>query len=106
MEEFESAIESKGGFVYAHWDAYYTFSRTGNKVINRKEGESKKWPRTQDLEKIYEVNSAIFIASKKIYSEERDRVGISPYLLIHDSLQSVDVDWEEDFEIAERLYKY
>ena len=28
-------ISSNGKFVYAHWDAYYTFSRTGNKVINR-----------------------------------------------------------------------
>lgn len=30
-----SNISSDGKFVYAHWDAYYTFSKTGNKVINR-----------------------------------------------------------------------
>ena len=30
-----SNISAEGKFVYAHWDAYYTFSRTGNKVINR-----------------------------------------------------------------------
>ena len=27
----------------------------------------KKWPRTQDLEKLYSVNSAAFIASRKVY---------------------------------------
>lgn len=30
-----SHISSEGKFVYAHWDAYYTFSKTGNKVINK-----------------------------------------------------------------------
>jgi N-acylneuraminate cytidylyltransferase len=84
----------------------YVWSEKENRVLNRKDGDLKKWPRTQDLEKIYEVNSAIFIASKKIYTEEQDRVGKRPYLLKHNSLQSVDVDWEEDFKIAESLYKF
>jgi ketosteroid isomerase-like protein len=30
-----SNISSDGKLVYAHWDAYYTFSKTGKKVINR-----------------------------------------------------------------------
>ncbi len=30
-----SKISSNGNTVYAHWDAYYTFSKTGNKVINK-----------------------------------------------------------------------
>lgn len=30
-----SNISSNGNFVYAHWDAYYTFSKTGNRVVNR-----------------------------------------------------------------------
>lgn len=83
----------------------YIWSEAENKVLNRREGDLKKWPRTQDLEKVYEVNSAIFIASKKIYKEEQDRIGLKPYLLKQNSLQSVDVDWEEDFKIAEKLYK-
>ena len=46
------------------------------------------------------------MASKSIYNEEQDRVGVKPYLLTHNSFQSIDVDWEEDFEIAEKLYKF
>jgi N-acylneuraminate cytidylyltransferase len=84
----------------------YIWSDIENKVLNRKDGDLKKWPRTQDLEKIYEVNSAIFMASKRIYSEGQDRIGVRPYLLSHTSLQSVDIDWEDDFKIAERLYKF
>ena len=42
-----------------------------------------------------------YVWSKK----ENDRIGKKPYLLIHSFLQSIDVDWEEDFKIAEQLYK-
>lgn len=34
--EFSNIIgDAQNGSVAAHWDAYYTFSKTGNKVINR-----------------------------------------------------------------------
>lgn len=75
-----------------------------NHVVNRQENDTSKWPRTQDLEKVYEINSAIFIASKKIYINEVDRIGKQPFLLNHDTIQSIDVDWEEDFKIAELVY--
>lgn len=112
-EDYEQAIDLYFENINQGYDSLmsvkeiqnYIWSESGNKVLNRKEGDLKKWPRTQDLEKIFEVNSAIFIASKKIYKEEQDRIGLRPYLLKHSSLQSVDVDWEEDFKIAEKLYK-
>lgn len=111
-EDYEQAIDLYFENINQGYDSLmsvkeiqnYIWSESGNKVLNRKEGDLKKWPRTQDLEKIFEVNSAIFIASKKIYKEEQDRIGLRPYLLKHSSLQSVDVDWEEDFKIAEKLF--
>lgn len=81
----------------------YIWSKKENSVLNRKEGDFKKWPRTQDLEKAYEINSAIFIASKTVYDTENDRIGKRPFLLTHNNIQSVDVDWEEDFKLAEVL---
>ena len=82
----------------------YIWSKKENSVLNRKEGDVKKWPRTQDLEKAYEINSAIFIASKAVYDTENDRIGKRPFLLTHNNIQSVDVDWEEDFKLAEVVY--
>lgn len=111
-EDYEHAIDLYFEEIKKGYDSLmtvkeiqnYIWSEDKNKVLNRKEGDQKKWPRTQDLEKVFEVNSAIFIASKKIYEEEQDRIGLNPYLLKQNSLQSVDVDWEEDFKIAEKLF--
>ena len=112
-EDYETAINLYFEKIAKNYDSLmsvkeiqnYVWSEKENKVLNKKDGDFKKWPRTQDLEKIFEVNSAIFMASKTVYKEEEDRVGVKPYLLTHNSLQSVDVDWEEDFKIAEQLYK-
>ncbi|WP_278252789.1 hypothetical protein [Alteromonas sp. 5E99-2] len=35
-----------------------------------------------------------------------DRVGNNPFLFEMNSMESTDVDWEEDFTIAEILYKH
>ena len=83
----------------------FVWSKDTNGVINKQDSDVTKWPRTQDLKKIYEVNSAIFIAPKTIYHSDEDRIGKKPYLLTHNQLQSVDVDNEEDFKLAEILYK-
>lgn len=61
----------------------------------------EKWPRTQTLEAIQEVNSGAFLASSKIYRHMDDRIGERPYLYELDKLTSHDIDWPEDFVVAE-----
>jgi CMP-N-acetylneuraminic acid synthetase len=68
--------------------------------------ELEKWPRTQTLEPIHELNSGAFLASTCIYKDLQDRIGEKPYLYILDKIQGFDIDWKEDFEIAECLYKH
>lgn len=63
-----------------------------------------KWPQTQDLEPIYEVNSSVFIIDREEMVRREDRIGDQPYLMEVDKLPSYDIDWEEDFEIAEKIY--
>ncbi|NDV96120.1 acylneuraminate cytidylyltransferase family protein [Dysgonomonas sp. 521] len=63
------------------------------------------WPRTQTLEPIYEANSAFFINSINNYILYKDRIGKSPYFYELNELKSFDIDWEEDFKIAEIIYK-
>ena len=31
------------------------------------------WPRTQDLEPLYEINHAIFLAKRSVYTEQKNR---------------------------------
>lgn len=73
-----------------------------NDIINRIGKE--RWPKTQDLEMLYEINSAVFITPKETYKLKGDRVGERPYLFEMSKMTSLDVDWEEDFKIAESVY--
>ena len=63
----------------------------------------EKWPRTQSLRPVHEVNSGAFIAPSNIYREFDDRIGRRPYFYEIDKLTSFDIDWPEDFAIAECL---
>jgi len=72
-------------------------------LVNRVNQE--KWPRTQDLATWFEINSAIFIASKEIYLNQKDRIGKRPFLLEQSTLQSFDIDWPDDFKMGEFMYR-
>lgn len=61
----------------------------------------EKWPRTQTLEPVSEINSGVFLASHNIYAELNDRIGQTPYLYPLNKLVGFDIDWPEDFVIAE-----
>lgn len=63
----------------------------------------EKWPRTQTLKPVHEVNSGAFMASASLYREMDDRIGRHPYLYTMDKLSSFDIDWPEDFVMAECL---
>lgn len=63
------------------------------------------WPRTQDLEPLYEVNHTMFLAKREVYVEQKNRIGPKPLLHIMDELHSFDIDWPDDFTIAEVMYK-
>ena len=59
------------------------------------------WPRTQDLEPLYEINHTMFLAKREVYEKQRNRIGKKPMLYVMDELHSFDIDWPDDFVIAE-----
>lgn len=63
------------------------------------------WPRTQDLEPLYEINHTMFLAKREVYVEQKNRIGIKPLLHVMDEMHSFDIDWPDDFTIAEVIYK-
>lgn len=63
------------------------------------------WPRTQDLEALYPINHTMFLAKREVYTEQKNRIGVKPLLYIMDELHSFDIDWPDDFIIAEMIYK-
>jgi len=67
--------------------------------------KKQKWPPTQSLRKLFVVNNSIFLTSKKNYINLNDRIGKNPFLLEIKKIKSFDVDWPEDFKIAENIYE-
>ena len=64
-----------------------------------------KWPMTQNLKKLFMVNNSIFISSRKNYLKYNDRIGKKIYLYEVEKIKSFDIDWPEDFKIAENIYE-
>ena len=65
----------------------------------------EKWPRTQTITPMYEIDSGIFINSKSNYNKYNDRIGNNPYILPNHPLKSLDIDWPDDFDLAESIWE-
>ena len=61
--------------------------------------------RTQDLEPIYEENSCFYIFSKDSFRENNNRIGNKPFYFTVNKLESIDIDYYEDLQLARALYK-
>jgi len=67
--------------------------------------KKERWPQTQSLKKLFIVNNTIFLSSKKNYVKYDDRIGKKAYLMDVKKIKSFDIDWPEDFKIAENIYE-
>ena len=81
------------GFI---WDKNGPISYTRNEL---------KWPMTQNIEPLYEIDSGAFISSVSNYIAYQDRIGKKPFLYEQDKMKSIDIDWPEDFSFAEILWQ-
>lgn len=61
------------------------------------------WPRTQDLDPLFLLDSAIFLISRKTMRIERNRIGESPMFYEIPNSLSLDIDYPEDFEVLKSL---
>lgn len=57
--------------------------------------------RTQDLDPIYEENSNLYIFSRESFHKTNARIGAKPYIYEMYALESLDIDTEDDFKLAE-----
>lgn len=64
-----------------------------------------KWPMTQNINPLFEVDSGAFLSTIDNYKKFRDRIGQKPYLLEQQKSKSIDIDWPEDFDLAEKLFE-
>jgi CMP-N-acetylneuraminic acid synthetase len=63
-----------------------------------------KWPFTQSIDPIFEIDSTVFILHSDLIKRYFDRVGKNPLLFENSSICSVDIDYPDDFDFAELLF--
>ena len=62
--------------------------------------------RTQDLPPVYEENSSLYVFTKESFSKKKRRIGIKPFMFVTPPIESIDIDDEFTFRLAELLALY
>ena len=60
-------------------------------------------PRTQDLKPIYQETSGVYVFTNEVFEKYHRRIGEKPFIKEVSFKESVDIDYPEDFELAEAL---
>jgi len=105
QETIEKALDKivNGGYDSAFSaEKIQTFAWFEGKPLNY---ELKEIPRTQTIEPLYIETSAFFMFKRDVWKIHKQRIGFNPYMAIVDKIEGVDIDWPEDFEMAEMMVK-
>lgn len=60
-------------------------------------------PRTQTIEPVYEETSAFFVFTRNVWKKHKQRIGFKPYMSVMGNIESLDIDWPDDFDFAEKI---
>ena len=63
------------------------------------------WPRSQDLKGAYSLSFVINLLKREDMIKWGSCVGNNPYLFILDTIDSWDIDFQEDFDFCEMIYE-
>lgn len=61
-------------------------------------------PRTQDMEPFFCELSSPYVFTKEVFQKYHGRTGINPYICECSEVESIDIDYPEDFELANAVY--
>lgn len=63
----------------------------------------EKWPRSQDIDPLFEINHAAYLMPFERMREVGDRVGTNPFIFEMDQSVAMDIDWEHQFHLLEDI---
>lgn len=95
MDSYDSLFS-----VNRHQSRFYTID---GKPMNH---DPRELLRTQDLEPIFEENSCIYIFTKDCFLKNNKRIGDHPMMFPTPPIESIDIDDEITFKLAEILSLY
>lgn len=100
-ERYFDALEKYDSlFSVTRWQARF-YDRDGRPVNH----DPAELLRTQDLPPLFEENSNMYMFSRKSFvNAGNKRIGLRPQMFEMNRLETIDIDEEDDFTIAEILY--
>lgn len=63
------------------------------------------FPRTQDLSNIYGETSIAYVFTKESFLKHNRRLGSHPYIKEVGKIEAMDIDYPEDFDVCNAIYK-
>jgi len=64
---------------------------------------AEKWPRSQDLEPVWEINHAIYIMPFEVMRATGDRITPKSFFFPMEEGASMDIDWEDQFHLMDEI---
>jgi CMP-N-acetylneuraminic acid synthetase len=90
--------------LVTRWQTFLWREEAGHSTPLYERRGTLRWPRTQDLEPVFEVNSGLFIVPRAIGLMRGDRIGASPQLFEVERSRGLDIDHADEFRLAELLF--
>ncbi len=103
-ERFSACISAVASGKY---DSAFTCKRvmdflwSGGNPMNFKRGSI---PRTQDMEEIFAELPSPYVFTRDVFEKYHGRTGVRPFMCECTTIESIDIDWPEDFLIADAIY--
>jgi CMP-N-acetylneuraminic acid synthetase len=95
LKEYDSLFSVTKIQTRLYWESGAPVNHNPNELL-----------RTQDLPQLFEENSNMYIFSKTSFlAAGNRRIGLKPKMFVMDKLEALDIDEEEDFLLAETLYR-
>lgn len=82
---------------------HQTFFWRNNRPMNF---ELSNPPRTQDMEPIYTEVPTPYVFTKEAFEKYHARTGVNPYICECSEIECVDIDYPDDFQIADAIYTH
>lgn len=109
-ETISAAIMQYAGALRSGSDSLFSVTRYQTRLYDRDGAAVNHDPRelirTQDLPPLFEENSCLYIFSRESFRGNAGRrIGRNPFMFEIGKTEAIDIDTEEDFRIAEAVYR-
>jgi len=106
-QDYNDILKAYGDGIKEGYDSLVTVTRLQKFIWNRNgpvnyDPKIERWPRSQDLEPLFEINHGVYMMPFAAMRAHRDRIGASPLFYELSESIAMDIDWPEQFDHLEQ----